>query len=236
MTVDPVRIFCAGSLRTAVTGAVGRRAGLIFGPSGLLRQRVEAGERCDIFISADMDHPRTLAADGDFGPVEILAENQLCLLVRPGLEVDGRTVVDLMLDPGLNLGTSTPGANPGGDWAWRIFDLAGADNPDIAQRLKDKALPLVGGRNHRSDPDGEHPVVALLARGEADVFLGYHTTARLAVERLPGTRALDLPPGLTVRVLYGLTVRVGAGQAARHLAADLLTGPGGDVLARHGFR
>jgi molybdate transport system substrate-binding protein len=116
MTSD-ITIYCAGSLRMALNEAVGDRAELVPGPSGELRKRIENGKRPEIFISADMEHPRALQAIGVYGPVQLFTANRFCLILGPGLEADGRTVLDLLLNPELSLGTSTPKADPGGDYA-----------------------------------------------------------------------------------------------------------------------
>jgi ABC-type molybdate transport system substrate-binding protein len=34
---------------------------LTFGASGLLKDRIQAGERADVFASANMEHPQALA-------------------------------------------------------------------------------------------------------------------------------------------------------------------------------
>jgi molybdate transport system substrate-binding protein len=44
---------------------------LEFGPAGLLRERIEAGEPFDLFASANMAHPEPLVALG-------LAKNAAC--------------------------------------------------------------------------------------------------------------------------------------------------------------
>ena len=56
----PIRIFAAGSLGTVLSDLIAA-SGLpaedvappVFGPSGLLRQRLIAGEAADLFASAD---------------------------------------------------------------------------------------------------------------------------------------------------------------------------------------
>jgi ABC-type molybdate transport system substrate-binding protein len=57
-------LFGAGSLREVMTQIAtdyqARQGGTVraeFGPSGLMRERIERGERVDLFASADMDHP-----------------------------------------------------------------------------------------------------------------------------------------------------------------------------------
>ena len=56
---------------------------LVFGPSGLLRDRIEHGEAADILASADMAQPRRLAHAGQ--PVILFTRNRLCALGREAL-------------------------------------------------------------------------------------------------------------------------------------------------------
>jgi hypothetical protein len=69
---EPLRLYAAGSLRlsltevaTAFTRASGVPVEATFGASGLLRERLERGERADVFASADVGHPRRLGIRRD---------------------------------------------------------------------------------------------------------------------------------------------------------------------------
>jgi molybdate transport system substrate-binding protein len=130
---EPLRLYAAGSLRRALTEvaaafteATGIRVEGTFGASGLLRERLEGGERGDVFASADMDHPRRLAVQGRAGAVTVFTRNRLCALARPGLTATSEDLLDRMLDPAVRLGTSTPKADPSGDYAWAVFERAEA--------------------------------------------------------------------------------------------------------------
>ena len=64
-------LFGAGSLREVMTQIAAdyqaRHGGTVrteFGPSGLMRERIERGERVDLFASADMGHPFKAAGAG----------------------------------------------------------------------------------------------------------------------------------------------------------------------------
>lgn len=52
------------------------------------------------------------------------ARNRLCVLSRTSLGSTAESVVDRMMDPAFRLATSTPGADPGGDHAWQVFEKA----------------------------------------------------------------------------------------------------------------
>ena len=62
----------------------------VFGPSGLLRERIEHGEPADLLASADMDQPRILARQRSGRAVVMFTRNRLCALgrVRLGLTQD----------------------------------------------------------------------------------------------------------------------------------------------------
>src|SRR5580698_1585370 len=149
----PLLIYAAGSLTAAFTDMVrafpvppDTIAPPVFGPSGVLRERIEHGEAADILASADMAQARKLATAGQ--PVIMFTRNRLCALGRPGLTTEN--LLDRMLDPAVRLGTSTPGADPGGDYAWAVFARAEAIHPGAQAALQAKALKLVGeiGRAH----------------------------------------------------------------------------------------
>ncbi len=125
---DPVLLHAAGSLRgalTEVSQAFEKSAALKvqakFGASGLLKDEIAAGAKAEVFASANMEHPQALAKAGKSRPVVLFARNRLCALVRPGLAVTSDTLLARMLDPEVKLGTSTPKADPSGDYAVEAF-------------------------------------------------------------------------------------------------------------------
>src|SRR3977135_1517376 len=104
--------------------------------------------RAEVFASANMEHPQALAAAaGKSGPVVLFARNRLCALVGPGLAVEPATLLDRMLDPNVKLGTSTPRADPSGDYAWEMFRRSEKLKPGAFGALEQKALQLTGGPN-----------------------------------------------------------------------------------------
>ena len=120
----------AGSLAKAmadIAKAFQAETGLTVGlvGSGSLRTRMEKGERPDLFPSADLENPQALAAKGLAAEPVPFARNIQCLLARRALHVTADNFIDKLLDPALKLGTSTPVMDPGGDYAWMLFDLIG---------------------------------------------------------------------------------------------------------------
>jgi molybdate transport system substrate-binding protein len=240
---EAVRLHAAGSLRGALTevaraftAAHGMPVELVFGASGLLRERLERGEAGDVFAAANMEHPQTLARSGKAGPVVLFARNQLCALARSDVGVSTDTLMDRLLDPAVTLGTSTPGADPSGDYAWEVFRRADTLRPGSRARLEAKARPLVGGPTSPPPPADRSVYGQLLADRQADVFLTYCTNAAQAIREVPSLQMVSLPGPLAVGADYGLTVLTGArAERAGRLALFILSPEGQAVLARHGF-
>ncbi len=232
-----LRLHAAGSLRAALTEAVaafrtegGEEVETVFGASGLLRERIAAGEACDLFASANMAHPAALSRGRG---VDCFARNRLCLVAAPGIEITADTLLDRMLDPALRLGTSTPGADPSGDYAFEVFARAEALRPGARAVLEAKALRLTGHPACAEPPAGRNTYAWLISEGQADLFLTYGTNARTVLAEVPGACALELPAALSVCAQYGLVVLSDRPGAAR-LGAFIL-GPGQAILAQHGF-
>jgi ABC-type molybdate transport system substrate-binding protein len=239
---EPVRLFAAGSLRAAlleVAAAFERSAGMKvageFGPSGLLRDRIAKGERADVFASANMEHPQSLARDGRAAPVVLFARNRLCALASPRARATSANLLERMLDPGVKLGTSTPKADPSGDYAWALFERADKVRPGAFAALDGKALMMTGGPDSPPPPKDRSQYGALVADGSADVFLTYCTNALAARKENPSLEVVQVPENLAVGADYGLTVMRGAGDGAARLALFILSGEGQVILAGHGF-
>ncbi len=239
---EPVRLYAAGSLRAAmeeIGAAFARRSGTAvvgeFGASGLLRDRIARGASAEVFASANMAHPRALAAAGRAGPVVLFARNRLCALAAPRVNVTSETLLERMLDPAVKLGTSTPKADPSGDYAWELFDKADAARPGASKALAEKALQLTGGPDSAPPAKDRSVYGMLVTRGDADIFLTYCTNALVAQKEAPTLRIVAIPSALAVGADYGLTVIDGASPAAREFAQFVLSGPGQGILLRHGF-
>ena len=238
----PVRILAAGSLRGVIADVAaawasggGGRIDACYGASGLLRERIAGGEAADVFASANMEHPRSLAAAGRAGPVSMFARNTLCALSTRAANVTTDTLLDRMLDPAIKLGTSTPKADPSGDYAFALFEKAERFRPGAYATLATKALKLTGGPEAPPRPPGPNVYGALVAGGHADIFLTYYTTALAARSAEPSLVISRLPEALSVAADYGVTVVDGASVAARCFVELLLSEPGGRIIAAHGF-
>ena len=239
---DAVLLHAAGSLRGALTEVAQAfeassqlKVQPKFGASGLLKDEIAAGARAEVFASANMEHPRALAKANKSGPVVLFARNRLCALVRPGLAVTGDTLLDRMLDAQVKLGTSTPKADPSGDYAFEVFRKAETVRPNARSVLEQKALQLTGGPASAAPPAGRNAYGWHLAEGRADIFLAYCTAARDAQKENPGLQIIALPDALAVGADYGLTVMMGASAGAYQFALFILSTEGQRILAAYGF-
>jgi ABC-type molybdate transport system substrate-binding protein len=138
-----------------------------------------------------------------------------------------------MLEPRIKLATSTPKADPAGDYAWDVFRKAEALTPGAFKVLEAKALQLVGGPAVL--PPGRSVYSALIAEGKADMFLSYCTNALAAVAENSGQQMMPLPTQLAVGADYGLTVMASAPPQAYRFAMFILSAQGQRILLKNGF-
>lgn len=238
---EPLRLAAAGSLRAALSEVASAFAAApggtpvteTYGPSGLLRQRIAGGEAFDVFASANMEHPEAIGRERG-RPAVLFARNRLCAIARPGIALTPETLLDRMLDPVIRLGTSTPRADPSGDYAFALFARAETLRPGARAALEAKALTLTGGPESARPPAGRDPYAWQFERGAADLFLTYCTNARLARAADPTLQEVAIPSTLAVAADYGLVLLSDRPEAAR-LTLFILSPAGQAVLARHGF-
>jgi molybdenum ABC transporter molybdate-binding protein len=239
---ETVMLYAAGSLNTALSEtakafevATGNTVTTKFGPSGLLRKEIADGAKPGVFASANMEHPQSLANAGKSGSVTMFARNKLCALVKPGLQVDSATLLARMLDESVKLGTSTPKADPSGDYAFEVFAKADGVKPGAKVALEAKALKLTGAADSAKPPQGKSVYGWHVAEGRADIFLTYCTNALAAQKQNTGQQIVELPSQLSVGADYGLTVVNGASAETAKLAQFILSPQGQAILARYGF-
>jgi ABC-type molybdate transport system substrate-binding protein len=237
-----VSVYAAGSLRAVLTtlasaheARTGQKIALMFGASGLLRERIEKGEGAQVFASADTDNPRRLAHQGGWHAPTVFARNALCALTSETINATPATLLATMLNPKVRLGTSMPGDDPAGDYAWALFRQAEAVQQGAYFALNAKALKLTGGADSPKAPAGRGTYAWIMDQGQADVFLTYCTNAVAAQKEVPRLKVVQLPHQLQVGVTYGLTVRHGAPQAAADFAQSLLAPPAQAVFRQLGF-
>ena len=165
----------------------------------------------------------------------MFARNRLCALASPAVKATTANLLDRMLDPAVKLGTSTPKADPSGDYAWEVFARAEAMRPGARDALSKKALQLVGGPASAPPPKDRSAYGSLIENGSADLFLTYCTNATLAKSEVPSLDIVALPEALAVGAEYGLVPMKDASPTGNAFANFLLSPEGQSVLAKHGF-
>jgi molybdate transport system substrate-binding protein len=238
---EPLHVCAAGSLTAAFTDIVkafpaaeGDIATPVFGPSGVLREKIEHGDHTDVLASADMDQPRKLARLHGGSFVVMFTRNRLCALGKASLGLTSDKVLDKLLEPSVRLATSTPGADPGGDYAWAVFARAETVHPGAQAILQKKAIQLVGGPNSTPLVPGRGAVQGIFLADRADVMLGYCSSGQAVMQEIPGLANVPLPPSLTVAPAYGLIVLSDHPLAAR-FALFVLSERGQAILRQYGF-
>ena len=242
---ETIQLYAAGSLRAALTEVARafetdrggqHKVETTFGASGLLRERIEAGAVADVFASADTGHPKRLAEQGLAAtPVVVFARNELCALVRDGLVVSSETLLDVVLDSKVRLGTSTPKADPSGDYAFALFAKAETVKAGAKAILEGKALQLTGGPTSPKGPEGRSVYAWMLTSDKADIFLTYCTNALQAKAETPALSIVAIGKALNVGADYGLIALRNGPAAAQDLVQYILADKAQAILLRHGF-
>jgi molybdate transport system substrate-binding protein len=151
------------------------------------------------------------------------------------LAVTPDTLLSTLLDPQIKLGTSTPKADPAGDYTWAMFAKADAIRPGSRAVLEAKALQLVGGATSAPSPAGMDLFAWHLREGRADVFVAYCSAAAGFEKNLPEATIVSLPPALATGVDYGLTLLPTKNENAAAFALFILSQDGQSILSRSGF-
>src|SRR5262249_32000088 len=135
---ETIQLYAAGSLKLALSevarsyeGASGNKVETKYGASGLLKNEISSGAKADVFASANMEHPQALYDEKKSGRGVRFARNALSALVKPGLKVESAGLLERMLAPAVKLGTSTPKADPSGDYAFEVFRKAEVIKPGV---------------------------------------------------------------------------------------------------------
>ena len=238
---DPIRVHAAGSLGTAMgelIAASGLPEGSVarptFGPAGALRQRLVGGEPTDLFASADLAQPRALAEARPGTLVVPFARNRMCILSRDTLGLTAESVLDTMLSPDFRLAASTPGADPGGDYARGVFARAEVVRPGAEAALTAKTLLLLGGPGSMTPRAGHTPIATIFLENAADGLLYYCSGTEAAKREVPGLISMPVPLSLEVHPVYTIALVTDRSEAAR-LALFMLSAQGQAILARAGL-
>lgn len=242
VSANSLQLYAAGSLKAALSEVAASYEKIYtievttkFGPSGILKKAIEEGENPDIFASANMNHPESLAGKGWGSPVVLFARNKLCALAQPGLEIIPSNLLETLTDEKIRLGTSTPKADPSGDYAWQLFSKADKIKTGSFATLSGKALQLTGGSDSAKAPEGRNQYGWVMSDKKADVFLTYCTNAVLAQTEVPNLQIVKIPEEISVGADYGLIVSKSASVEAWRFGMYILSPEGQKILSKYGF-
>lgn len=241
-------LYGAGSVRkvmTDMTETFGKLNNIPvktdFAFSGLMRERIEAGEQVDVFTSADMGHPEKLLADGRADTVAMFARNSLCLVTpeRVG-NVTPDNALDVMLRNNIKIGVYPPDTDPLGAYTVQLYQLADTMRPGSADILNSKSVVIEARSDNPAPVVSGHEEVDAIIDGRFDVVIAYCSGAsryRAANEKAPDikTSITHFPAELMIGPEYGLAVLKGARPEAVDLAMFILSTQGQKILQKHDF-
>lgn len=239
LSLSPPLLVAAGSLRevmgdilTAYRAQGGQQFNVRYGPSGKLREEIEQGLKVDVFASASVDHTEALAGRKLLDASKEFTRNDLCIVSRLELPSNADNLLQALGSPALRLATSTPIADPMGDYTWQFFRLADRKHPGSYAVLDAKALKLSGGT--APAPNSKPPYVSAFEQGQADAYVMYCTNAVATLKALPELNMLRIPDELNVRSAYGIAAHPSSTEGER-LANFILSPAGQAILEKHGF-
>src|SRR5580698_1801533 len=200
-----------------------------------MRQKIEGGAAVDVFASADMEQARKLAAGHPERLVILFARNSLCALSRSSLGLDQTNFLDKLLDPAVQIATSTPGSDPLGTYSWAAFARADAIKPGARATLEAKAKKLVGG-GEKTPPlvPGKGAVEGIFLSDQADVMLIYCSAVSAIQKEVPSLISMKLPSTLAVQPADGLVI-LNSKPVALRFVAFVMSEEGQATLQRHGL-
>lgn len=225
-----MRVLAAGSLRKVWSSLLAHFPQSVdtqFGPAGLLRERIEAGEPCDLFASANVAHPQALLQQGQARSVVPFASNTLCLTVRSNALREGDDWFTLLTRPDLRVATSTAGCDPSGDYTQELFMRMG----EAGIAVRERAMALVGGRGSPAVQQGKLAAEWIIQSGQADLFIGYASYAP-ELRQINGLSVLNIPEPINPRAEYACAVMT---PQAENLAEFLQSEKAKAILQQAGF-
>jgi len=240
---SPIKVLAAGSLTGAMNAVIKKyneKTGQViearFGPAGLLRESIQAGEKVDIFASANMEHPQFFANRGIATQPIVMLRNRLCARALPDFGLTAKNVLEKMLDPKVGIGTSTPIADPGGDYTWMMFARADNIHPGAKAILEAKAQQLVGGKNTIKVPDGKDVREYYFEQNKIHMTIGYCSGRSTKPD--PKFVSVPLSQELAVNANYGLSIITKDGtikDEVYRFALYLMSPEAQQIMAQYGF-
>ncbi len=233
-----MHIMAAGSLRGVLTAILARYSGnkippvtCDFGPAGLLRQKIESGVKCDLFLSADRTHPEALRRNKVAFRVEPFIANYLGITTTTELAGQYPDWQQLLRAPDLIIGTSTPVDDPCGDYVVQFYSELSKTDPELAENIRNRTRHLAGGKNSPVIPAGQMASQWLIHSHQADIFIGYRYYQKKASE-LPGLATIAIPEAHNIKAMYCMAL---ISPVAQTFADYLLQTESQQIFIENGF-
>ncbi|RBA23412.1 modA: molybdate ABC transporter, periplasmic molybdate-binding protein [Herminiimonas fonticola] len=203
-----------------------------YGPSGKLRQEIEAGAKVDVFASASTEHTQALTQQELLGPSQIFTHNDLCVIARPELNLSTGNMLEVLSKPSVRVATSTPVSDPMGDYTWQFFEKAEKKYAGFYQLLDAKARKLSGTSVPAA---GEKlPYITAFEDDKADAYIMYCTNAVITKRALPHLNVVRIPDDLNVRSDYGIAADLHSA-FGKDFVRFIMQTPAQNILKKHGF-
>src|SRR5262249_7562302 len=135
--------------------------------------------------------------------------------------------------PAIRLGTSTPKADPAGDYTWAMFRLIDARRQGAYGTLDAKARKVEGGALPTGA--GTDPVKTAFETGEINVMIGYCSGAKRGRDATPDLDVIGVREAFAAGPEYGLALMRFDNPAAMALAMTMLSPEGQATLRSFGF-
>ena len=187
-----------------------------------------------VFASAAPQHTEALVKAGKLRSSTTFTRNSLCLMVAPGVALRQEALIDMLLDPALRLGTSTPGADPAGDYTWALFRNIDKLRPGSYATLDARAQKLTGAEVVREEKDS--PYVRVFQEKRADLFITYCTGAVATANAVPGLTWARFGADINVLGAYAIGVTDAGGRVAEDFVSLVMSPEGQAILERYGFK
>lgn len=226
---ESVRVFAASSLTEAFhemavafeTASPDTDVVLVFAGSQVLRLQIEQGAQADVFASAHHGHMESLTREGLVSRKQVLAENELVVIVPPDNPAGIESFGDLATVENLVIGTANVPVGAYAREAIRRAETGGF--PGFEEAVMGRVV---------SEESNVRLVRAKVELGEADAAIVYRTDAVAG-----RVRTVTVPPRVNVRARYLIGVVADArNPAAAERWVGFVSSPEGRrILARHGF-
>lgn len=195
---------------------------LTFSGSQVLRLQIEQGAAADLFASANQEHMDALIRAGNITVQQLLAENELVVIVPLDGSESIQTFTDLKRAEHIVLGTENV---PIGIYSRRVIERAAQKlGSSFARSIQDNTVSL---------ENNVRLVRAKVELGEADAAIVYRSDAASSTK----VRVVEIPEEWNLRASYpiGLVARAKNEEDARAFLAFTRSETAGRILENTGF-